>query len=137
MASELEKLQKLESRQRTLDARIQSIRARAAREERARETRRKILAGAYFIKLLGGDLTRVGMRLKEANFLAVKDEALFGLRPIEVPPLRNKQWIVSLPRHYPLRLAQLPGQSLRLGADQTALESNSRRRIRLPIRHKQ
>ena len=91
MANELEKLHKLESRKKTLDARIQSIRARTAREERARETRRKILAGAYFIKLLGGDLTRVGKRLKEANFLAARDEALFGLTPTETPPLRNRR----------------------------------------------
>lgn len=91
MANELEKLQKLESRKKTLDARIHSIRARTARDERARETRRKILAGAYFIKLLGGDLTRVGMRLKEANFLAARDEALFGLTQIEVPQPRSKR----------------------------------------------
>lgn len=89
MASEKEKMQELEARKQILDARIHSLRARTAKQERALDTRRKILAGAYFIKLLGGDLTRVGMRLKEANFLAARDEVLFGLTPIEVPPPRK------------------------------------------------
>ena len=79
MASGKEKMQELEARKRILDARIQSIRARTAKQERARDTRRKILAGAYFIKLLGGDLNRVGLRLKEAEFLEPRDYELFGI----------------------------------------------------------
>ena len=79
MASEAEKLQALEKRRKYLDARIQGIRARTAKQERARDTRRKILSGAYFIKLVGGDLKRVGLRLKEAGFLQPLDYELFGI----------------------------------------------------------
>ena len=87
MASGKEKMQELEARKRILEARIQSIRTRTSKQERALDTRRKILAGAYFIKLLGGDLRRVGMRLKEASFLEARDEGLFGIQQGESSPL--------------------------------------------------
>ena len=90
MASGKEKMQELEARKRILDARIQSIRTRTAKQERALDTRRKILAGAYFIKLLGGDLRRVGVRLKEANFLEARDEGLFGIEPLVSSPSDEK-----------------------------------------------
>lgn len=73
------KLRELEARRLRLAARIQRMRGRMSAEERKRDTRRKILAGAYLIRLMGGDLQRVGLRLREAGFLKEQDASLFGL----------------------------------------------------------
>lgn len=73
------KLKRLEARRERLAARIQRIRGRANADERKRDTRRKILAGAYLIRLMGGDLKRVGLRLREAGYLAERDAGLFCL----------------------------------------------------------
>ena len=74
-------LKRLEARRERLAARIQRLRGRANADERKRDTRRKILAGAYLIRLMGGDLNRVGLRLREAGYLAERDAGLFGLAP--------------------------------------------------------
>jgi large subunit ribosomal protein L7/L12 len=73
------KLRELEARRVRLAARIQRMRGRMSAEERKKDTRRKILAGAYLIRLMGGDLQRVGRRLREAGFLNFRDAQLFGL----------------------------------------------------------
>ena len=75
------KLKRLEARRERIAARIQQLRGQANTEERKRDTRRKILAGAYLIRLMGGDLKRVGMRLREAGYIEMRDAALFGLDP--------------------------------------------------------
>ena len=75
------KLKRLEARRERIAVRIQRLRGRANADERKRDTRRKILAGAYLIRLMGGDLKRVGLRLREAGYLAERDAGLFGLAP--------------------------------------------------------
>ena len=75
------KLKLLEARRERIAARIQRLRGRANAEERKRDTRRKILAGAYLIRLMGGDLKRVGLRLREAGYLEKRDAGLFCLDP--------------------------------------------------------
>ena len=52
---------------------------REAAKERKRDTRRKILAGAYVIKLAENDLQRVGRELISAGMPEPRDYALFGL----------------------------------------------------------
>ena len=73
------KLKRMEAKRARLAARIQQLRGRANTAERKRDTRRKILAGAYLIKLMGGDLKRVGTRLRDAGYLHARDAALFEL----------------------------------------------------------
>lgn len=75
------KLKRLEARRERIAARIQRLRGRANADERKRDTRRKILAGAYLIRLMGGDLKRIGLRLREAGYLENRDAGLFGLDP--------------------------------------------------------
>ena len=62
-----------------LNARIEQLRNRELAEERKRDTRRKILAGAYFIRLLDNDLQRVGRELIADKMLLERDYPLFGL----------------------------------------------------------
>ncbi len=73
------KLKLLEAKRLRIVARIQRLKGLASAEERQRDTRRKIIAGAYLIRLMGGDLKRVGARLREADMLAERDAPLFGL----------------------------------------------------------
>jgi hypothetical protein len=82
------KLKRMEARRERLAARIQQLRGRANAQERKRDTRRKILAGAYLIRFMGGDLKRVGLRLREAGYLSSRDADLFELTPEaeEKPP---------------------------------------------------
>ena len=75
------KLKRLEARRERIAARIQRLRGRANADERKRDTRRKILAGAYLIRLMGGDLRRVGMRLRDAGYLEKREADLFCLGP--------------------------------------------------------
>lgn len=72
-------LEKLLEQRTQLEARIQQARNREAAEERKRDTRRKILAGAYVIKLAENDLQRVGRELIAAKVLEPRDYPLFGL----------------------------------------------------------
>jgi hypothetical protein len=72
-------LEKLLEQRAQLEARIQQTRNRETAEERKRDTRRKILAGAYVIKLAENDLQRVGKELIVAGMLEPRDYALFGL----------------------------------------------------------
>lgn len=74
-----EAIQKMEAQRAKLDARIQLLKNKKNAEERKKDTRRKILAGAYLIKLMGGDLQRLGMRLKDAGCLDERDRGLFDL----------------------------------------------------------
>lgn len=78
-------IQKMQEQKAKLDARIQQLKNRQAAEERKKSTRQKILAGAFFIKLLGNDLQRVGLRLQEAGYLEPRDYELFGLSALPKP----------------------------------------------------
>ena len=72
-------LNKLLQQKTELEARIQQTRNREAMEERKRDTRRKILAGAYVIKLAENDLQKLGRELISAGMLGPRDYALFGM----------------------------------------------------------
>ncbi len=74
-----ETIQRMEAQRAKLDARIQLLKNRKNTEERKKDTRRKILAGAYFINLMQGDLQRVGDCLRDAGYLESRDLPLFGL----------------------------------------------------------
>lgn len=89
----IETIEKMQAQKEKLDARIQQLKNRQANEERKKSTRQKILAGAFFIKLLGNDIERVGLRLQEAGWLSSKDLALFGLsqsQPTEEHSIEKK-----------------------------------------------
>ncbi|MBC3937090.1 mobilization protein [Undibacterium sp. CY7W] len=70
-------LNKLLQQKAELEARIQQTRNREMVEERKRDTRRKILAGAYVIKLAENDLKKLGRELIAAGMLELRDYALF------------------------------------------------------------
>ena len=72
-------IEKRQAKKAQLDARIQQLKNKQTSEERKKDTRRKILAGAFFIQLLNGDLKRLGNRLKSAGMLQPRDYELFGL----------------------------------------------------------
>jgi hypothetical protein len=72
-------LEKLLQQKAELEARIQQTKNREALEERKRDTRRKILAGAYVIKLAENDLKKLGEELISVGMLEPKDYVLFGL----------------------------------------------------------
>ncbi len=72
-------LKKLLEQRAQLEARIQQSRNREAAEERKRDTRRKILAGAYVIKLAENDLQKIGKELIAVGMLELRDYALFGV----------------------------------------------------------
>jgi hypothetical protein len=62
-----------------LDARLSTLRVQLTRQERRDETRRKIIAGAWAFKMLGGDWQRVGQKLRDVGMLDFRDAPLFGL----------------------------------------------------------
>lgn len=62
-----------------LEARIRQARTRELQQERQRETRRKILAGAYMLSVAGNDWEKIGRELEATNMLRENDRALFGL----------------------------------------------------------
>jgi hypothetical protein len=72
-------LNKLLQQKAELEARIQQTKNREAMEERKRDTRRKILAGAYVIKLADNDLKKLGRELISAGMLEPRDYPLFGV----------------------------------------------------------
>ena len=74
-----ETIQKMEAQRAKLDARTQLLKNRKNAEERKKDTRRKILAGAYLINQMGGDLQHLGQCLESAGFLSERDRQLFNL----------------------------------------------------------
>ncbi|MFZ6773246.1 hypothetical protein ACO0LB_11080 [Undibacterium sp. SXout7W] len=72
-------LNKLLQQKAELETRIQQTKNREAMEERKRDTRRKILAGAYVIRLAENDLRKLGKELIAAGILEPRDYALFGI----------------------------------------------------------
>lgn len=65
------------AKQQQLSNRLCNLKNRQARIERAKDTRRLVLAGKWMMKLHGGDLKKVGERLHEAGLLSERDRALF------------------------------------------------------------
>lgn len=78
----IEAIRRMEEKRAKLSARIQLLKNRKSEEERKQDTRRKILAGAYFIKKMEGDLQGIGQLLDDAGFLEERDRPLFGLPSI-------------------------------------------------------
>ena len=73
------RLDRLTTQRAQLDARLATTRAQVSRQERRDETRRKIIAGAWALKTLGGDWRSVGEKLRAASMLDARDYSLFGL----------------------------------------------------------
>ncbi len=74
-----EKVNRLLVQKAQIDARLSDARARLSKQQRKDEARRKIIAGAWALKMHGGDWQQVGERLREAGMLDARDVALFGL----------------------------------------------------------
>lgn len=71
-------IEALEKRQEQTKARLQNLRSRQERIEKAKETRRLVLAGQAFFKMCGSDWDKVAARLRDGNILKAKDRELFA-----------------------------------------------------------
>ena len=82
-AKPADRLRKLEEQRARINAEIQRVRSRESQEERKRETRRKILAGAMVLdRVARGDLSEKLFKADMDRFLdRDQDRALFGLPP--------------------------------------------------------
>lgn len=74
-----ESIQKMEAQRAKLDARILLLRNKKNAQERKKDTRRKILAGAYLVHYMEGNLQDLGRSMKDAGFLHERDLHLFNL----------------------------------------------------------
>ena len=82
-AKPADRLRKLEEQRARINAEIQRVRSRESVEERKRETRRKILAGAMVLdRVARKDLSEKLFKADMDRFLERdQDRALFGLPP--------------------------------------------------------
>lgn len=82
-AKPADRLRKLEEQRARINAEIQRVRSRESLEERKRETRRKILAGAMVLdRVARKDLSEKLFKADMDLFLERdQDRALFGLPP--------------------------------------------------------
>ena len=82
-AKPADRLRKLEEQRARINAEIQRVRSRESLEERKRETRRKILAGAMVLdRVARKDLSEKLFKADMDRFLERdQDRALFGLPP--------------------------------------------------------
>ena len=78
-----DRIRQLEERRARINAEIQRVRSRESQEERKRETRRKILAGAMVLdRVARKDLSEKLFKADMDRFLERdQDRALFGLPP--------------------------------------------------------
>ena len=78
-----DRMRKLEEQRARINAEIQRVRSRESQEERKRETRRKILAGAMVLdRVAQGDLSEKLFKADMDRFLErEQDRALFELPP--------------------------------------------------------
>ena len=80
MVSKSERLAALKKKQAQLDAQVQALEAAEKTRDRKRETRRKILLGAYYLEQARKDGTFDEVVSKMDGYLKRKsDRALFGL----------------------------------------------------------
>jgi phage terminase small subunit len=70
-------INRIRIQQHQLASRLVNLKNRQDKMERARETRRLVLAGQWMLKLNGGDWSRVAQRLEEAGLLTERDRHLF------------------------------------------------------------
>ena len=82
-AKPADRLRKLEEQRARINAEIQRVRSRESQEERKRETRRKILAGAMVLdRVARGKLKETLFKADMDHFLERdQDRKLFGLPP--------------------------------------------------------
>ena len=82
-AKPADRMRKLEEQRARINAEIQRVRSRESQEERKRETRRKILAGAMVLdRVARGDLSEKLFKADMDRFLErEQDRALFDLPP--------------------------------------------------------
>lgn len=73
------KVDRLMMQRAQLDARLATAKAEMTRQERRDETRRKIIAGACFLRMFDSDWKRVGEKIRNAGMLDARDVRLFGL----------------------------------------------------------
>jgi hypothetical protein len=85
VSSKEEKLKQLEERRNKLNARIARDRARLSQDERRRDTRKKILAGAFLLQRVEqGEWPKERfMAGMDAFLTSNRDRELFGLEPVE------------------------------------------------------
>ncbi|HNY69995.1 MAG TPA: mobilization protein [Syntrophorhabdus sp.] len=74
-------LSKLLEKKQKLEQQIASAKARAKKADRADDTRRKILVGAYFIEVKYKDDQDELKKLMDGFLVRDNDRALFGLPP--------------------------------------------------------
>lgn len=80
----LTKLEKLLEKKKRLDAQIQQTQAKDKSTEKKRDTRRKILVGAYFLDQAAINKTMKDIEQKMDSYLKKNiDRVLFGLKEIE------------------------------------------------------
>lgn len=77
------RLKKLEERKREIEAKMQQIRARQSATERKKDTRRKVLAGAFLLEQVEkGEYSKSDfLRHMDAFLTRDIDRALFGISP--------------------------------------------------------
>ena len=80
----LNQLEKLKAQRNTLNARIQSAEARARVSERKKDTRRKILVGAFYLdQAQGNPIQWAELQQRMASYLTRdSDRQLFELPPL-------------------------------------------------------
>lgn len=84
-SSNMKKIEDLNKRQNRIKAQIDLLQSQFDEQERKKETRRKILAGAWVYKeMAAGNWATVAHWMMEAGMLREMDRALFGLQTIEV-----------------------------------------------------
>lgn len=84
-------IEALSTKQQQLSNRLANLKTRQDRIDRAKETRRLVLAGYWMFKLNGGDRRKVGQRLSEAGLLNQRDRVLFDLDPASPSATQGQQ----------------------------------------------
>jgi hypothetical protein len=89
--SEAERIKKLQAKQAAIRDEIAQLKEKAAKEERKRDTRRKIIAGAlaleHFEKNVGSEFGKTMLRLLN-EYVPEKDRSLFDfLAPVPEKPV--------------------------------------------------
>jgi large subunit ribosomal protein L7/L12 len=74
-------LDKLMEKKQKLEQQIANAKARVKKKERAADTRKKILVGAYFLEVKYKDKEEDLIKLLDGFLIRDNDRALFGLTP--------------------------------------------------------
>ena len=105
MAKMMERISELEERLRMLKAQQAKAAARErtlqSRRERAKDTRRKILLGAWVLRQLErGELSRAALQASlEAYLVRGEDRALFEWSASPAPPAASARTALGLPKN--------------------------------------